>query len=231
MAQAIQARQAEDQSPSSEDLLSTIAVLRQRPDPSRKALDCRVPVDFGLNPFMKEYRGLIIKTAGRYADPSTEEFRDLCQSGVQGLYEAKKSYRKGRGTKLSTWAYIAIRDRIQRQHALLNSPITISYQTAAKKKPLTANIDDSRMQLPDTRPGPDQEALVKEDSENNARITCNMWRALNHHLTKEERSIVLDHFVKGVPVRELSRKYGRPVHPVLKAAKEKMRASLRRPLI
>jgi len=175
-------------------------------------------MDFGTTPFLLKYRGMIVKLARQYAPPSSVEFSDLCQAGVLGLYRAKKTYRKGKGSVFGTWAWWRIRKEIQTAHHSIH--IGIASDRTCKEKGITVvGIGDN---TPDAATDTTAFDIVRdrEDAIERGRLQAHMLVSLNCYFTPEERRIIIDHYIHGMTIALLNKKYGSKSWSVVNKAKK-----------
>ena len=186
-----------------------------------------LPVDFGTDPWLRRYKNMVVAIASRTAAPGSDEFEDLCQAGVLGLYEARRTFRKKYGTKFSTWAFTIVRDKVQRAHIQATVPLTCSWRTVMKASPVQVPMDSPEYTQPleDTSPGPDEAMMLAEEHGERCNLYCKLWAGLNRQMGREDREVVIAHFVEGKTIRALNKQFKKDCGRIVREAKRLMLAT------
>lgn len=170
-------------------------------------------LNLGYDPKILKYQGIIFSLVSKYANTKDQnEIDDLIMAGIEGMYEAIRTYKKEGKSSLSTWIYIHSRDAIQREK---NSTllVKVSCPTAHKLKIslLKGNAgrellrqEESKQYNNDT---PLSLLMDKEDEEEKIRAYNKAWLKLNRKFTSQERLVIIDHYVHNKSLKYLDKKY------------------------
>lgn len=170
------------------------------------------------DPTIKKYEGIVYSIAKRYST-SDSDLQDLIQAGMLGLYKAIDTYKNNAGTKLSTWAYIFIRNEIQ---LLKNNELIVKINpvTAAKHKIEICSIGDSTIDNLETDSDmPCDRIISEEQARKDAKRFFSVYQILNKRFTEVERNIILEYFQAGKTIRYLRAKYKVDVWAILERVK------------
>ena len=180
----------------------------------------------GDDPFVLKYQGIVFNIAGKYSTDH-DNYDDLVQAGMLGLYKAKatfnknkKDFRKTASTKsckMSSWIYNCARSEIQKaKNSCLG--IKISPETARKKKPEVISYNERYDKTTD-----ETAFTIIADSEDQLeriRLYNELWLHLNKKFSARDRNIVLDYFIHEKSVRWIDKKYGVSCYKVISQVKE-----------
>lgn len=160
-------------------------------------------INLGSDPLILKYQGMIFSLAAKYTT-HPQEYEELVSAGILGLLEAKKSFRKNRGSKLSTWIFIHARKRIQDQKnsSLL---IKISPATALKKPIILTKLTNSCDRIDYHTPF--DILAEKEDEIIKARKISELFVHLNKKFNSLERKVIIDYYVNNKTMRWLDVTY------------------------
>lgn len=170
----------------------------------------------GEDPFVKKYQGIVLQLVARYST-GTNDFQDLVSAGILGLLKARRTFKKNRNCKMSTWVFTNARSEIQKAK---NSEllIKISPATAIKKKIELvnyANITETRTE----QHTPITILCQQEHERERLDLYNDVWRHLNKKFNSKERLIIIDYFCGGMSIHKLDQKYKINSFKIIQAVK------------
>lgn len=165
---------------------------------------------------IKQYGGIVLKIAKQYASGCPQEFNDLVQAGMVGLYEALKTYDDKKGS-ISTWLYIHIRSEIQKQK---NSYLLVKVAPATAKKHHLTLCDLDAMPEKSTEDTAYDHMVYDEDQRDKAQKLQKLWSKMNKKFNRDECAVLIDYFANNLSVRVIQKKFRFSVYPVIKRAQE-----------
>lgn len=178
-------------------------------------------LEFGNTPEIIKYRGIVVKLAQQYTNG--DNFDDLLQAGMCGMYHAISTYSPRRKCKLSTYIYIHARKKIQ---IAKNSEVMVSChpQTAKKHNLSVCSLD----QLEDREDAvtPYDNLVAKEDEMETISRYKLMWSILNRKFDSKARKIIIDYFVHGLSINKLSKQYRVNAYNVITEAQAMVREGM-----
>ena len=178
-------------------------------------------IDFGNDPWLSKYTGMVIDISSRYASSGDCEWPDIVQAGISALYESKKTYCKSLGS-FSNWAWYRIRKAVQTE---ANAHRTVGLAglrdaTYAKKKNVSViPIDAESDTLCKTDTTTPYDIVAERDDEYHRQmIQSELWQKLNRRFSHRDRHIIIDYYANSVSATKCVRKYGTRVWRVIARA-------------
>lgn len=181
-------------------------------------------INLGNDQTTLEYKGIVLSIAGKYTNG--QDFEDLVQAGMEGMYYAISTYDKTKNTKLSSYIYMWVRNKIQIEKNSQNL-ITMSVPTSRKTK-ITINSLDYLPEQNDDQTALDN-MIADEDEFMKAKRYTQILSVLNKKISAYDRCIVIDSLIYGLSIAKLNKKYGRCCYGIVRSAVDLIKSTIMPP--
>lgn len=161
-------------------------------------------LDLGNSPEIVRYKGIILSLVSQYTNGN--DFDDLLQAGVNGMYHAIATFKKKHKTKLSTHIFIHARQYIQ---LAKNSEVLVSCHPSTRIKHNIHIEEYNDISVPHESYDitPLDTLIDKENNQLSIALYKKLWSLLNRKFNKKERKIIIDYFINGLSINKLNKKY------------------------
>ena len=148
-----------------------------------------------------KYKGLIYSLVKNYAH--AHNFNDCAQAAQLGFLNALKTYKSNKRASLGTWVYISVRKQLQTQ---VNSEFVVNCHSETRKKQpkeIRSEINENTLKTDKTP----YDILIEKDKNSEIATIISM---LSKKLTKLERRVFIDFYIKNYKIDRIKKKYKIP---------------------